>query len=140
MIKKYRVFVPGAWDLFHAGHVRLLQKARKIASMIIVGIDTDNSIEKRKGKPPIIAFKNRQIVLKACSGVDKIVNNKSGSLDVNQLNTLNIEVVILADCWLNKNLVGKKEVEEAGIKIQYFPYTKGISSTKIKKKIKEENK
>jgi len=140
MIKKYRVFVPGAWDLFHAGHVRLLQKAKEIASMIIVGVDTDNSIKKRKGKPPIIAFKNRQIVLKACSGVDKIVNNKSGSLDVNQLNTLNIEVVVLADCWLNKNLVGKKEVEEAGIKIQYFPYTKGISSTKIKKKIKEENK
>jgi len=137
MIKKYRVFVPGAWDLFHIGHICLLKKARKIASKMIVGVDTDKSIKKRKGKFPIISFKDRVAILEACSGVDKVVSNKSGSLDVKQLIALNIEVVVVADDWKDKDLVGKNKVKEANIRIQYFPYTKGISSTKIKDKIRE---
>lgn len=140
MTKKYRIFVPGAWDLFHAGHVRFLQEIRKIANEMIIGVDTDNSIKERKGQFPIIPFEDRVIILQACSGINKVVSNESGCINVSQLLALDIEVVALADYWLNDNLAGKREAEEAGIIIQYFPYTKGISSTKIKKKIKEESK
>lgn len=136
MTKKYRVFVPGAWDLFHVGHVNLLRRARKIASKLIVGVDTDTSITKRKGHPPIIPFKDRVTILKICSSVDKVVSNHSGSVAVNQLIALNIEVVVLASDWKDKNLAGRKKVEETGIKIRYFPYTEGISSTELKKKIR----
>ncbi len=137
MTKKYRVFVPGAWDLFHVGHINLLQRARKMANKMIVGVDTDASIKKRKGQFPIVSFKDRVTILKACSGVDEVVSNQNGSLDATQLIGLGIEVVVVGSDWENKSLRGEKKVEESGIRIQYFPYTKSVSSTQIKDKINE---
>lgn len=137
MTKKYRVFVPGAWDLFHVGHVNLLRRARKIANKVIVGVDTDASIKRRKGQSPIVPFKDRVTILKSCSGVDEVVSNQNGSLDATQLIGLDVEVVIVGSDWKNKSLKGKKKIEESGIRMQYFPYTKTVSSTQIKDEIKK---
>jgi len=137
MIKKYVfVYVPGTWDLFHVGHLRLLKKASGVAHNLIVGIDTDKAVKRDKGEFPIIPYKERAELLKACQYVKKVTWNNHTVPSVGRLRKLGAEAVILADCWRNKYLTGKEEARREGIKIVYFPYTKSTSTTKIKEKIR----
>lgn len=136
MIKKV-VYTPGAWDLFHTGHVNLLRRAKRIAEVLIVGVDTDESIKASKGKYPVIPFYQRFQVVWACRWVDMVVNNNNGSVDINQLLDLGIETIILGDDWKNKKVVGQDEAVAKGIEFIYIPYTKRVSSTEIKKGIQE---
>ncbi len=135
MTKKTIVFAPGAWDLFHVGHLALLNAAKNIASVLYVGVDTDDSIKEKKGVLPIIPFLDRTAVLRACTHVDHIIINHSGAISLELLQQFKIEVVVLGSDWKNKDLKGKKEAKAAGVNFVYFPYTRGISSTQIQVKI-----
>lgn len=138
MIKKYNiVYVPGTWDLFHIGHVRLLRRASKIAKQLIVGVDTDKSVKRDKGEYPIVSYRERTIIIKACRYVDKIIWNNHNVPPVNRLKRWKIEAVVLGSDWKGRYLSGQKEAEKEGIEIVYFPYTEDISTTQIKEKIKE---
>ena len=137
MTEKCKVFAPGAWDLFHVGHLALINRARNMASILIIGIDTDESIKEKKGAPPIIPFLDRVSIVRGCTAVDMIYKTKSGSVDVLQLQQLGIDVVVLGSDWKNKDLAGKKKAKAAGINFVYFPYTEHTSSTQIQAKILE---
>lgn len=134
MTKKI-IYVQGSWDLFHVGHLNLLQRAKKIAKKLIVGVNIDRSIKGHKGYYPIINFRDRVKILKACKYVDKVVKSDL-TFNIRQLKRLKIEVIVLGSDWKGKYVIGQIKAEEEGIKIVYFPYTKRISSTKIRKKIK----
>lgn len=139
MTKKPVVYVPGTWDLFHVGHINLLRRASRIASRVIVGVDTDESVERDKGQCPTIPYRARVEILKACRYVDKVVRNNHTIPLVSRLRRLGIDVIILADCWQGQYLPGLIEAE-AALKILYLPYTKGISTTLIKMQIREDRK
>jgi len=134
MTKKI-VYVQGSWDLFHVGHVNLLQRARKIAKKLIVGVNIDKSIKGHKGYYPVINFRDRVKILKACKYVDKVVKSDL-TFNIIQLRRLKVEVIVLGSDWKGKYVIGQIKAEEEGIKVVYFSYTKRISSTKIKEKIK----
>ena len=136
MIKKV-VYAPGAWDLFHTGHANLLRRAKRIAEVLIVGVDTDESIKASKGRCPVIPFYQRFAIVWACRWVDMVVDNNNGCIDVNQLRDLNIEIVVLGDDWKNKKVVGQDEAVAEGIEFIYMPYTRRVSSTEIRKRIGE---
>ena len=139
MIKKI-VYTPGAFDLFHIGHVNLLRRAKEIAKILIVGVDTDESIKAFKGRYPIIPYHERVAIIQACRWVDRTVSNNNGCVDVKQLLGLGIEVVALGrdEDWRWEALVGYTEARQIlGIEFIRIPYTGGISSTEIKKRIME---
>jgi len=136
MTKKI-VYAPGAWDLFHTGHANLLRRAKRIAETLIAGVDTDESIKASKGKYPVIPFYQRFAIVWACRWVDMVVNNNNGSVDVNQLLDLGVETVVLGDDWKDKKVAGQDEAMAEGIEFIYMPYTKRVSSTKIKNNIRE---
>jgi len=133
MIKKI-VYVQGTWDLFHIGHVNILQRARKMAKELIVGVNTGNSVKKHKGSCPIISYRDRVKILKACRYVDKVIKSDL-TFNIDKLKRYKIEVLVLGSDWEGKYLAGVDEAREIGIKIIYFPYTKGVSTTEIKKRI-----
>jgi len=138
MTEKYNViYVPGTWDLFHVGHLRLLRRARKITDWLIAGVDTDKSAKRDKGGFPVIPYSERIELLESCRYVDEVTSNNHTIPPVKRLKELGIEAVVLADSWKNKYLTGKKEAEKEGIEIIYFPYTKSTSSTKIKERIRK---
>ena len=135
MTKKYVVYVLGTWDLFHIGHLNILRKARKIATKLIVGVNTDESVQEYKGDYPVIPYQDRVEILKACSLVDEVVMSKM-IFNVDNLKKLDVDVIVLGSDWKNRYLEGKEEAQKAGIEIIYFPYTEGISTTEIKAKIR----
>ena len=135
MPKKRVVYVQGTWDLFHIGHLNILRKARRIATKLIVGVNTDKSVQEYKGDYPVIPYQERVEILKACSLVDEVVMSKM-IFNIDNLKKLNVDVIVLGSDWKNRYLEGKEEAQKAGIEIIYFPYTEGISTTEIKAKIR----
>jgi len=138
MIKKI-VYVQGTWDLFHVGHVNILRKAHGIARKLIVGVNTDKSVKKYKGNCSIISYCDRVKVLKACRYVDKMIESDL-TFNIKKLKKYKIEVLVLGDDWKGKYLAGLDEAKKMGIEIVYFPYTEGISSTEIRKRIRKNEK
>lgn len=134
MIKKI-VYVQGTWDLFHIGHVNILRKAHKLAKELIVGVNTSASVKKHKGSCPIISYRDRVKMLKACKYVDRVIKGDL-TFNIDKLKRYKIEVLVLGSDWKGKYLAGVDEAKEIGIEIIYFPYTKGISTTKVRERIK----
>lgn len=127
------VYVPGTWDLFHHGHVAILKKARRIATTLIAGVNTDESVEAGKGRRPTMAWRERAAVVLACRHVDCIVANGM-DIPVDRLRQLGVDTIVLGSDWAGKDLPGLAEAEKT-MRIVYYKYTDGISTTEIRKRI-----
>ena len=134
-MKKKRIigYTAGVYDLFHIGHLNLLKNARGMCDKLVVGVTVDELVT-YKGKHAMIPFEDRIEIVRSCKYVDAAVPQ----YDMDKLTAckkLGASILFVGDDWYNtpkwKNY--EKEFKKAHIKIVYFPYTKGISSTKINK-------
>ena len=124
-------YTTGVYDLFHIGHLNLLKNAKGMCDKLIVGVTVDDLVA-YKGKQSMIPFEDRIEIVRSCKYVDAAVPQ----YDMNKLEAckkLGASFLFVGDDWYGteKWQNYEKEFEEAGIKIIYFPYTKGVSSTKI---------
>ena len=124
-------YTTGVYDLFHIGHLNLLKNAKGMCDKLIVGVTVDELVE-YKGKKAMIPFEDRIEIVRSCKYVDAAVPQ----YDMNKLEAckkLGAQYLFVGDDWYGteKWINYEKDFTEAGIKIIYFPYTKGISSTKI---------
>lgn len=131
-------YTTGVFDLFHIGHLNLLKNAKGMCDRLIVGVSTDE-LAKYKNKLPVIPFVERFEIVRNIKYVDAVVPQE----DMNKLlmcKKLKADILFVGDDWYatDKWEAYEKEFHEAGIKIIYFPYTKGISSTKINSILQEE--
>lgn len=134
--KKIRVYTAGTWDLFHVGHLNILKKSRSLGDELIAGVSTDELVASYKNQFPAIPFEYRKAMLNNCKYVDKVVKQEK-LLDPKQLKKLNIDILTIGDDWKNKYMEGLEWAKkQKNIKVIYLPYTKNISSTKIKENIK----
>ena len=120
------------FDLFHIGHVNVLKKAKSMCDKLIVGVSSDNLVFKYKKKKPIISFQERSKIVKSIKYVDHVI--KQNTLDkVKILKKYKFDVMFVGDDWYNtpKWKTIDDQFKSEGVKIIYFPYTKGTSSTKI---------
>ena len=127
-------YTSGVFDLFHIGHVKILQKAKSLCDKLIVGVSTDTLVKKYKNKKPIIPFSERVEVIKNSKCVDLVVSQNS--LDkFKNWRRLKYDVMFVGDDWYatKKWRDLDQEFRKFGIKIVYLPYTKKTSSTKINK-------
>ena len=130
--KKLIGYTTGVFDLFHVGHVKILQKAKSLCDKLIVGVSTDSLVKKYKNKKPIIPFRERVEVIKNNKCVDLVI--AQNSLDkFKNWRKLKYDVMFVGDDWYAtkkwKDL--DREFKKLGVKIIYLPYTKKTSSTKI---------
>ncbi len=135
--KVVRVFTSGSFDLFHVGHLNILERSAILGDELIVGVSTDELIQHYKGMPPVIPFEQRVRIVSSIKCVTKVVKQVKLT-EVAQLQREEIDIVTIGDDWENKYLEGLEWMkQQPGKKVVYFPYTPGISTTGIKKKIIE---
>jgi len=130
-------YTTGVFDLFHIGHLNLLKNAKGMCDKLIVGVTVDELMQ-YKNKSAMIPFEDRIEIVRACRYVDAAVPQ----YDMDKLSAcrkLSASVLFVGDDWYGteKWQDYEKEFSEAGIQIVYFPYTRGISSTKITEALKQ---
>ena len=134
------VFVPMAADLFHYGHINILLKAKKYGTVIVVFM-TDKGIKSYKKKKPLIKFSNRKKILMQIKCIDKIIP-LNGLQYVQYSKFYKFEYFVHGSDWKknvqsNARLKLKKIMKKWNGKVLEFPYTKNISSSKIKMLLKK---
>ncbi len=129
-------YTAGVFDLFHIGHLNLLKNAKGMCDKLIVGVTVDELVQ-YKGKSALIPFDDRIEIVRSCKYVDAAVPQ----YDMDKLRAckeLGASVLFVGDDWYGTEKWRKYEEEfsKEGIRIVYFPYTKGISSTRIGEALK----
>lgn len=133
--KKVKVFTSGSFDLFHVGHLNILEKSAALGDELIVGVSTDELIMEYKGMKPIIPFEERFRIVSALACVTRAVKQVKLT-EIAQLQREQIDIVTIGDDWINKYLEGLEWMKsQEGKQVVYFPYTPGVSTTTIKKNI-----
>ncbi len=132
-------YTAGAFDLFHYGHLSLLQKARAACDRLIVGVTTDALIAKTKGHPPMSTLQERMAILSSIKCVDEVV--VQDDLDkVKAWEKYRYNVLFSGDDWKGVPRWQGYEValKEKNVPVVYFPYTQTVSSTDLRKTISAE--
>lgn len=130
------VFIGGVWDLFHVGHLNILERSKELGEILIVGILTDNATARYKSKP-LIPFEQRKMIIESLRSVDRVIkqNDTDPTEDLKGLKIVP-HYLIHGDDW--NSCPGEDYVKEHGGKLILLPYTKGVSSSDLKKKIEGE--
>lgn len=137
--KKYHVgYVAGVFDLFHIGHLNLLQRAKEQCDYLIAGVVTDEQVVNTKKTRPYIPFQERLAIVQSCRYVDEAVEipiDRPGTEDAFYRYHFDVQFSgsDYADnpYWLAK----KAFLQQHGFDMVFFPYTEGTSSTKLKEQI-----
>ena len=134
------LYTGGTFDLFHAGHVRFLSRCKEIvqySGLVTVSLNTDEFIEKYKGKPPVCSYEEREQVLKACRFVDKVIPNIGGEDSKEAILKVKPAYIAVGSDWAVKDYYKQMGftqdwLDSQGIALVYIPYTKGVSTSEIK--------
>lgn len=126
-------YTTGVYDLFHIGHLNLLKNAKGLCDKLIVGVSSDELVA-YKNKKAVIPHLERMEIVRNIKYVDAVVPQ----YDMDKFKMwkqLKFDVMFVGDDWFETAKWEKldEQFKAVGVKIIYFPYTKGVSSTKINK-------
>ena len=133
------IYVVGVYDLFHSGHVKLLERARALGDKLVVAINGDEMVSKYKRRP-FLSENDRLEVIKACRYVDEaFIINDFDNKEV--ILKYGVNTIVHGDDWTGDSYMDQirltpEFVEENSIEFVYLPYTKGISTSDLILKIK----
>ncbi|MFP4459993.1 MAG: D-glycero-beta-D-manno-heptose 1-phosphate adenylyltransferase [Candidatus Zixiibacteriota bacterium] len=131
------VFTNGCFDIIHKGHVEYLRKARALGDFLIIGVNSDESMEKIKGsKRPIMTFENRSAVLAAFEFVDIIIQFHDQT-PIKLINLVKPDILVKGADYQIKDIVGADFVISKGGKVKTIELEKGYSTSQIIQTIKE---
>lgn len=138
-MKRYKIgYTTGVFDMFHIGHLHILEKAKENCEFLIVGVTTDELCFKRKHKYPIINENERTEIVKAIRYVDKVILQEDMD-KVKIVKQLGADVVFVGSDWKGSDAWNQyeKEFAKIGCEVVYLDHTDGISSTLLREKIKK---
>ena len=122
-------YTSGVFDLFHVGHLNLLRNVKGMCDKLVVGITTDELVS-YKNKKAIIPHNERMEIVRAINYVDSVVPQEN--MDKFEMwRKLKFDIMFVGDDWFDtpKWELIEEKFKEVGVRIVYFPYTKGVSST-----------
>tara|TARA_R110002074_G_scaffold91268_3_gene199660 strand:- start:427 stop:876 length:450 start_codon:yes stop_codon:yes gene_type:complete len=130
-------FTCSTFDLLHAGHVVMLEEAKRHCDYLIVGLQNDPTEDRPEKNKPIQSIVERQIQLSAIKYVDEIVvyNTEADLEDL--LLTLPINIKVMGEEYKNKDFTGKQICKNRGIKVIYNGRDHSFSSTSLRKRVNE---
>jgi glycerol-3-phosphate cytidylyltransferase len=133
------VYTGGTFDIFHSGHVNLLRQCAKLGE-VIVSLNTDAFILQYKGAIPYMTYDERKEILEACVYVSAVVPNEDGADSKPSILKIKPDIIAIGSDWAKKNYYEQMNftqdwLDEQNISLIYIPYTKGISSSRIKKRL-----
>lgn len=124
-------YTTGVYDLFHIGHLNLFKNAKGMCDKLVVGVTVDELVL-YKGKRAMIPFSDRIEIVRSCKYVDAAVPQYDMD-KVAACKKIGANILFVGDDWYGteKWKEYESQLEEEGIRVVYFPYTRGVSSTKI---------
>lgn len=134
------IYTGGTFDLIHSGHVNFLRRCAEIGN-VTIALNTDEFIEQYKGKPPIMSYDERFAVLSEFYSVKNIFPNEGGADSKPTILRANPDIIAIGSDWARKDYYKQMGftqdwLDERGISLMYIPYTQGISTTELKRRIK----
>jgi glycerol-3-phosphate cytidylyltransferase len=137
-----KVYTGGTFDLLHRGHVSFLKRCSEIGD-VTVALNTDEFIERYKGKPPIMSYAEREAVLLGLRYVSDVVPNVGGADSRISIDLAKPDFLVIGSDWARRDyykqmMFDQDWLDERGIALCYIPYTDGISTTNIKGRLKVE--
>ena len=125
-------YTTGVFDLFHVGHLRLLNRAKSRCDRLIVGVSTDELVVEYKRKKPVISFEERAEIVSALKCVDEVVPQKHRD-KVAAYHEIKFDIMFVGSDWKGSDLFNEVESELAGhgVDVVYFEYTSNVSSTSL---------
>ena len=131
--KKFKtVLTYGTFDLLHYGHLEILRRASLLGDKLIVGISTDE-FNKLKGKTCVLPYKKRKDLLESLDYVDKVIPEDNWAQKTTDIQENNIDIFVMGNDW-----EGEFDELKEFCKVLYLPRTKGMSTTKLKTILKED--
>lgn len=131
-------YTAGVYDMFHIGHLNVLRRAKEECDYLIVGVSTDELVQKEKNKTPVIPYTERAEIISSIKYVDEVVpqydKNKFGAWEKYKFNKM-----FVGSDWEGTPQWKKYEEQfkPVGVEIVYLKHTDGISSTKLTEYIKK---
>lgn len=134
MSKKVVGYAPGAYDLFHVGHLNILRHAKSRCDFLIAGVVSDEMCERAKGYPPVIPLSERLEIVRHIDFVDD-VHEETVPEKLETWKVLRFDRIFKGDDWQGTPKGDKLERDFAtvGVDVVYFPYTVTTSSTKLRR-------
>ncbi len=137
-MKKVIGYTTGVYDMFHIGHLNILRRAKERCDYLIVGVSTDELVQKEKNKTPVIPWEERAEIIKSIRYVDEVVPQP----DKDKLaawERYRFDKMFVGSDWEGTPQWKKFEEQFAplGVEIVYLPHTDGVSSTKLTNYIKK---
>lgn len=129
-------YAPGAYDMFHVGHLRLLLRAREHCDRLVAGVVGDDVLQQAKGKRPMVPLAERMAVVGAVDVVDEVVEDLSSDKLV-MWRLLHFDVIFKGDDWRGTPAGDRLETAMAsvGVRVHYFSYTSRTSSTALRRRL-----
>lgn len=130
-MKKYRLgYTQGVFDMFHIGHLNLINRAKEYCDQLIVGVNSDILVKDYKKKITVIPENERAIIVSNIKAVDKciIVN----TLDKEEIfKQLHFDAVFIGDDWAGdiRWIETEQRLKRVGVDVVFLPYTQNVSST-----------
>lgn len=137
-MKHYKIgYTTGVFDLFHVGHLNLLERAKAQCDYLIVGVTVDELVS-YKNKNAVIPYEDRARIVAALKVVDQVVPQTNMN-KMEAWEKYHFDAMFVGSDWKGTDKWKKyeEEFQAVGVDIVYFPYTQGISSTVIEKKLWE---
>ena len=129
MKKEKIVLTYGTFDMFHIGHLNLLNRLKSLGDKLIVAVSTDefNSI---KGKKTLIPFEQRALIVQNIKCVDMVISEENWEQKIDDIKKYNIDIFAIGDDWQ-----GKFDFLKDYCEVIYLPRTQNISTTELKKEL-----
>ena len=129
MKKEKIVLTYGTFDMFHIGHLNLLNRLKTLGDKLIVAVSTDefNSI---KGKKTLIPFEQRALIVQNIKCVDMVISEKNWEQKIDDIKKYNVDIFAMGDDWQ-----GKFDFLKDYCEVIYLPRTQNISTTELKKEL-----
>lgn len=121
-----KIITFGTFDLFHIGHLKILQRAKSLGDHLTVGISTDSLNYKKKQKNPIYSQEDRKEIIESLGIVDDVFFEESLELKGDYIKQFNADILVMGDDW-----VGRFDEFKSLCDVHYLPRTPSVSTTEI---------
>lgn len=138
MIEKYPIGITfSTFDLLHAGHILMLEEAKTQCKWLVVGLQSDPTVDRPEKNKPVQSLYERYIQLKGCRYVDEIIPYTTEEEVKLILESRHFDVRIIGEDYKDKDFTGKDICEQRGIRICYNSRQHHLSSSELRKRIKD---
>lgn len=126
-----------SFDLFHSGHVAMLKEAKENCDHMMVGLQTDPTIDRPEKNKPIQSTFERYVQLEGCKYIDQIIPYETEKDLIDILLTYNIDVRFIGEEYKTKQFTGKQLCVDKGIEIYYNKRQHSFSTSGLRKRIEQ---